>query len=260
MGATVVMVCRNKEKGQAALAEIKKETGNDKIELLLADFSSLESVRQLAHDFRDKYSKLHVLINNAGSFNRRRTASKDGYEATLAINYLAPFLLTNLLLDHLKTSAPTRIINVSSFLHYGGHIDFDDLNMKKRYGYWKAYQQSKLALVLFTTELARRLQGTRVTANSVNPGRVATNLTSGILGRWNFVMSLPNLFIKSPKKGAETIVYLASSPEVEKISGEYWDNLKVKKSSEESYNENIAGRLWDVSEQLTHLKPLEVAN
>src|SRR5437016_4700107 len=170
MGATIVMVARNKERGEAARSEIIKESQSNSVDLLLADLSSLESVRQLATEFQRKYSKLHVLINNAGLFNQRRHVTMDGYEDTFTTNYLAPFLLTNLQLDLLKASAPSRIINVSSVGHYNGHINFDDLNLGKEYGGWKAYGQSKLALVLFTHELAKKLQGTGVTVNACPPG------------------------------------------------------------------------------------------
>jgi NAD(P)-dependent dehydrogenase (short-subunit alcohol dehydrogenase family) len=250
-GATLVMVARDQQKGESAMSEIRKQTENDSIDLLIADLSSLKSVRELAQKFLAKYPRLHVLINNAGLFNQKRHVTPDGYEATFAINYLAPFLLTNLLLDQLKSSAPSRIVNVSSVGHYNGHVDFDDLNMEKNYGGWKAYQQSKLALVLFTRELARKLEGTGVTVNSVHPGTVATNIWSRPMGPLGFVMAVPKLFMTSPKKGAETVVYLAASPEAQKTNGEYWDKLKVKKSSEESYNEDIAKRLWEVSMKLT---------
>ncbi|HYU55943.1 MAG TPA: SDR family oxidoreductase, partial [Candidatus Dormibacteraeota bacterium] len=215
--------------------------------------SSIESVRSLATEFQKKYSKLHVLINNAGLFNQRRNVTTDGYENTFATNYLAPFLLTNLQLPILKASAPSRIINVSSVGHYNGHINFDDLNLEKEYGGWKAYGQSKLALVLFTHELAKKLQGARVTVNSVHPGTVATNIWTRPLGPAGFIMFLPKLFMLSPQRGAETIVYLASSDEAEGLNGEYLEKLKVKKSSDESYDDEIAQRLWDVSEKLTHL-------
>ena len=253
MGATIVMVARNKERGEAARSKIIKESQNKSVDLLLADLSSLESVRQLAIEFQKKYSKLHVLINNAGLFNQRRHVTMDGYENTFATNYLAPFLLTNLQLDLLKASAPSRIINVSSVGHYSGHINFDDINLEKEYGGWKAYGQSKLALVLFTHELAKRLQGTGVTVNSVHPGTVATNIWARPLGPAGFIMTIPKLFMTSPQRGAGTIVYLASSPEANNLSGEYLEKLKVKKSSDESYNEEIAERLWDVSAKITHL-------
>ncbi len=247
MGATVVMVARNQEKGEAARSEIVRESQNGSVDLLIADLSSLESVRQLATEFQRKYSRLQVLINNAGLFNQRRHVTMDGYEDTFATNYLAPFLLTNLQLDLLKASAPSRIINVSSVGHYSGHINFDDLNLEKEYGGWKAYGQSKLALVLFTHELAKKLQGTSVTVN------VATNIWSRPLGPVGFIMALPKLFMTTPRQGAETIVYLASSPDAKDLNGEYLEKLKVKKSSDESYNEEIAQRLWDVSAKLTGL-------
>jgi len=253
MGATIVMIARNAEKGEAARSEIMKESQNNSVDLLLADLSSLESVRQLVTEFRKKYSKLHVLINNAGLFNQRRHVTTDGYENTFATNYLAPFLLTSLQLDLLKASAPSRIINVSSVGHYNGHINFDDLNLEKEYGGWKAYGQSKLALVLFTHELARKLKGTGVTVNAVHPGTVATNIWARPLGPAGFIMALPKLFMTSPEKGAETIVYLAFSTEAKNLNGEYLEKLKVKKSSNESYDEEIAQRLWDVSAKLTRL-------
>jgi len=253
MGATVVMVARNKEKGEAAKAEIIRETGNSSVDLLLADLSSLDSVRQLATEFQKKYPKLHVLINNAGLFNQGRHVTTDGYENTFATNYLAAFLLTNLQLEQLKASAPSRVINVSSVGHYKGHINFDDLNLEKEYGGWKAYGQSKLALVLFTHELAKKLQGTGVTVNAVHPGTVATNIWTRPFGPAGFITALPKLFMASPEKGAETIVYLASSSDAQSLSGEYLEKSKVKKSSEESYDEEIAQRLWDVSAKLTRL-------
>jgi NAD(P)-dependent dehydrogenase (short-subunit alcohol dehydrogenase family) len=253
IGATVVMVARNKERGEVARSEIIRESQNGSVDLLLADLSSMESVRQLATEFQRKYSKLHVLINNAGLFNQRRHVTMDGYEDTFATNYLAPFLLTNLQLEVLKASAPSRIINVSSVGHYNGHINFDDLNLEKEYGGWKAYGQSKLALVLFTHELAKKLQGTEVTVNAVHPGTVATNIWSRPLGPVGFIMALPKLFMTTPKQGAETIVYLASSPDAKDLNGEYLEKLKVKKSSDESYDEEIAQRLWDVSAKLTRL-------
>jgi NAD(P)-dependent dehydrogenase (short-subunit alcohol dehydrogenase family) len=252
-GATLVMVARSEERGEAARSEIIRKSHNNSIDLLLADLSSLEAVRILASEFQKKYSRLHVLINNAGLFNQRCRVTPDGYENTFATNYLAPFLLTNLQLDLLKASAPSRIINVSSVGHYNGHINFDDLNLENDYGGWKAYGQSKLALVLFTHELAKKLQGTGVTVNAVHPGTVATNIWTRPLGPVGFIMALPKLFMTSPEQGAETIVYLASSPEAKGLNGEYMEKLKVKKSSDESYNEEIAQRLWDVSAKLTGL-------
>src|SRR2546428_5517931 len=253
MGATVVMVARNAERGETARSEIIKDSQNNSVDLFLAVLTSLESVRQFAAEFKKKYSKLHVLINNAGLFNQGRHVTTDGYENTFATNYLSPFLLTNLQLDLLKASVPSRIINVSSVGHYKGHINFDDLNLEKEYGGWKAYGQSKLALVLFTHELAKKLQGTGVTVNAVHPGTVATNIWTRPFGPAGFITALPKLFMASPEKGAETIVYLASSSDAQSLSGEYLEKSKVKKSSEESYDEEIAQRPWDVSAKLTRL-------
>jgi NAD(P)-dependent dehydrogenase (short-subunit alcohol dehydrogenase family) len=253
MGARVVMVARNQERGEAARAEIVKESGNSSVELLLADLSSLESVRKLSQEFQSKFPRLDVLVNNAGLFNQRRNVTIDGYENTFETNYLSTFLLTNLLLDLLKKSAPSRIVNVSSVGHYNGHINFDDLNLEKDYGGWKAYGQSKLALVLFTHQLARKLEGTGVTVNAVHPGTVATHIWSRPLGPFGFIMALPKLFMISPAKGADTIVYLASSNEAANINGEYLEKSRVKKSSDESYDEDVAQRLWDISAKLTHL-------
>jgi NAD(P)-dependent dehydrogenase (short-subunit alcohol dehydrogenase family) len=253
MGAQVVMVARNRERGEAARAEIIKDSGNNSVDLLLADMSSLESVRQLSREFQSQYPRLDVLVNNAGLFNQRRNVTVDGYENTFETNYLSSFLLSNLLLDLLKKSAPSRIVNVSSVGHYNGHINFDDLNLEKNYGGWKAYGQSKLALVLFTHQLAKKLEGTGVTVNALHPGTVATHIWSRPLGPFGFIMALPKLFMISPQKGADTIVYLAASDEAANINGEYLEKSRVKKSSDESYDDDVAQRLWDVSAKLTQL-------
>ncbi len=254
MGSTVVMVCRNEGKCEAAMLQIKKESGNDSVDLLIADLSSMQSVMQAADEFRKRYSKLHVLINNAGLFNIRRYVTPQGYERTFAVNYLSTFLLTNLLLERLKASAPSRVVNVSSVAHYGGHINFEDLQSGRRYSGFTAYSQSKLAMILFTRELATKLRGTGITAYSLHPGAVATNIWSRPAGPLGFVMKLPKLFMASPKKGAETIVYLASSPDVEGANGEYFEKKKVRRSSEESYDLEVAKKLWNVSMQLTHIE------
>ena len=250
MGATVVMVCRSRERGDAAKKEIVRETGNESVELMTADLSSLAEVRKLAADFKATHDRLHILVNNAAIWPTERTLTVDGLEMQFAVNHLAPFLLTNLLLDVLKASAPARVINVSSGIHKRARIDFDDLQAEREYKHMRAYGQSKLANVLFTYELARRLAGTGVTVNSFTPGMTRTNL-----GRYmsRGAQLFMRLFAKRTEKGASTAVYLASSPEVEGVTGKYFANCKPSKSSELSYDQATAKRLWDVSEQLTGL-------
>jgi retinol dehydrogenase 14 len=251
MGATVVIVGRNPSKGRAVLAEIKKASGNPSVNLLLADLSSQQAIRQLAKDFQEKYQQLHVLLNCAGITVNKRQVTTDGLERTFAVNHLAYFLLTNLLLDILKTSAPSRIVNVSSAAQSFGHINFEDLQGEKNYNVMRAYGQSKLANALFTYELAKRLSGSGVTVNCLHPGFVASNFASDAGGWFSFGFKIAKLFAISPEKGAATAIYLASSPEVEGISGKYFIKCKEAKSSPESYNEAIRQRLWEVSAELT---------
>jgi NAD(P)-dependent dehydrogenase (short-subunit alcohol dehydrogenase family) len=245
MGARVVMVCRNRDKGEDAKREIEK-AGNAHVDLLLCDLASLAEVRKLAAEVRSRYPELHVLVNNAGIFSMSGK-TPDGFETTLAVDYLAPFLLTNLLLDLLKSSAPSRIVNVSSIAHFNGHIDVDAIGKGDGPSGWGGYANSKLALVMFTYELARRLEGTRVTANCLHPGGVATHI-------WRVPPVLVRPFLKSAKEGAETSVYLASSPEVEKVSGKYFENRVEKRSSEESYDEKKSLALWDATAKLVGLR------
>jgi NAD(P)-dependent dehydrogenase (short-subunit alcohol dehydrogenase family) len=259
MGATLVMVCRSKEKGVGAMEAIKKRSGNDSVELLLADFGSLASVRALAAEFLRLHDRLHVLVNNAGVAVVTRTVTSDGLESTFQVDYLSQFLLTNLLLEVLKRSAPSRVVMVSSVAHYGGHLDFDDLQMEKGYGVMKAYSRAKLAQVLFTYELARRLQGTGVTANCLHPGAVATNIWGRPLGPLSFLAKVTRLFMISPARGAETSVYLATSPEVDGVSGRYFDDRREKKSSDDSYDPGLAKTLWDRSASLAGLTQPMVA-
>ncbi len=253
-GATVVIVCRNRGRGEAALAEIKSATGNPNVDLLLADLSSQAEVRRLAEEFKSRYSHLHVLINNAGVALSKRSVTVDGIETVFAVNYLAPFLLTNLLLDVLKASAPARVVNVAGDYHRKATINFDDLMSEKDYNGMRANNQAKLALILFTYELARRLDGTGVTANCLHPGAVATGgpLKDPDLSSFARMMyALVKPFFLSPEKGAETSIYLASSPEVEGITGKYFVKKRAVASSPESYDLDIARRLWEISAQLT---------
>jgi NAD(P)-dependent dehydrogenase (short-subunit alcohol dehydrogenase family) len=252
MGATVVLVSRDRDRGEATKAEIIAKSGNQAVDLLIADLSSQTSIRQLAEDFKAKYQRLHVLVNNAGAVYTKRTLTVDGVETTFAVNHLAYFLLTNLLLDVLKASA-ARIVNVSSEAQSGGTINFDDLQGAKRYGGFRAYSQSKLANVLFTYELARRLQGTGVTANCLHPGSVASGFGKNNGWLFSLVFSLLRPFFLSAEAGAQTSIYLASAPEVAGVSGQYFIKKKPARSIRESYDLAVAQRLWQVSAELTGL-------
>jgi NAD(P)-dependent dehydrogenase (short-subunit alcohol dehydrogenase family) len=258
MGAHVIMVARSRERGEAALAEIKTATNSSQIDLLLSDLSSQESVRQLADDFKARYDKLHVLVNNAGAIFLQRRESVDGLEMTFALNHLGYFLLTNLLLDVIKASAPARIVNVSSQAHQRAKLDLDDLQNEKSYQGYRAYSQSKLANLLFTYELARRLEGSGVTVNALHPGFVASNFAknNGLAAR--LAMDLFKLLrmSRTTEEGAETLIYLASSPEVAGVTGKYFSDKRAIRSSTASYNEADARKLWQVSEQLTGLESL----
>ncbi len=254
-GATVIVVGRNPEKGQATVAGIQKEAGHLSVELMLADLSVQAQVRRLAEEFKARFSHLDVLINNAGGFFLRRRLSADGIELTLALNYFSAFLLTNLLLDKLKTSTAARIVNVSSDAHQRARIDFEDLERRKRYSGMGAYGQSKLALLLFTYELARRLDGTQVTANAVHPGFVATNIWRGNGWLVELFSPLIRLMATSPEQGAATSIYLASSPEVTGITGGYFHKNKAIESAPVSYDSQIAQRLWEISAEMTGLQP-----
>lgn len=252
MGATVVLAGRSREKCEAAVQEIAaRGVPASQLSYFVADLSSQESVRQLAKEFIDNYDRLHVLVNNAGVFVQKRELTADGIERTFAVNHLAPFLLTNLLLDRLKAGAPSRIVTTSSIAHRGAKMDFDDLQMSKSYGGIRAYGQSKLANILFTRELARRLQGTGVTANCFHPGAVRTNLVRG--SGYGLVWGAASVFFTSPEKGADTAVYLASSGEVEGVSGEYFVKRKQARASDPAYDSDAAERLWEASEKLTGL-------
>jgi NAD(P)-dependent dehydrogenase (short-subunit alcohol dehydrogenase family) len=256
MGATVVIVSRDLARGKAAQSEIKAKSGNNAVDLLLADLSSQQSIRQLAEDFKQRYTKLHVLINNAGMTSLRRRETVDGLEMTFAVNHLAPFLLANVLLDVIKASAPSRIINVSSDAHEAGYINMNDLQSEKKY--MRAYGQSKLALVLFTYELARRLKGRGVTANCLHPGFIATNFGqngTGPLGRG--VIKFLSHFGMSPEEGAKTSIYLATSPEVEGVTGKYFVKSTSKRSAPITYDVTLQRQVWEESARLVKL-PMKV--
>ena len=255
MGANVVMVARDRARGEAAQNEVKAKSGNGSVELLVADLSSQQSIRQLVENFKQHYKQLHVLINNAGVFMLTRRETVDGLEMTFAVNYLAPFLLTNLLLDVLKASAPSRIVNVSSEAHENGYIKMDDLQAEKNYRSFRVYGQSKLALIMFTYELAGRLQGTGLTANCLHPGFVATNI--GQSGVWPVARPLAKFVLSflgiSPVEGAGTSIYLATSPNVEGVTGKYFVKSIPRQSVLISYDESLQRQLWEESAKLVKL-------
>jgi retinol dehydrogenase 14 len=254
MGATLVMVVRSKEKGQKALEEIVSKTGNSIINLMMCDMSSMESVRAFVAEFKKKYDRLDVLINNAGAEFVKRQVTAEGFEQTFAVDYLAPFLLTYELLDLLKASSPSRIINVSSGLAKNGVVDFNDLQNETDYKGMKAYSNTKLMLMMFTYELSRRLKGTGVTVNVLMPGFVATNLgrNSGSLSS-AIMFTLVRPMQISAKKGAETSVYLASSDEVKNVTGKCFSKKKETETCPASYNEEAQVRLWNETIQLLGL-------
>lgn len=251
-GATIVIVSRSKEKGEAAQTDIITKSGNRNVELMIADMSSMESVRELATAFKARHEKLHLLVNNAGVYLTRRITTADGLESTFATNHLGPFLLTNLLLDILEASAPSRIVNVTSDAHNGAKVNFDDLQGEKRFSGWQAYGQSKLAMILFTHELAKKLDGTHVTVNSVHPGVVRTNFANN-----NGLVTLGFRFLRpffiSPETSAKRILYVATSPDLQGVTGKYFTKMHEVRSSQESYDEDSARRLWQISEQLTNM-------
>jgi NAD(P)-dependent dehydrogenase (short-subunit alcohol dehydrogenase family) len=249
LNATVVMVCRDKEAGRTAQEEIINETGNKNIDLFLCDLSSQGQIRKLVDEFKQKYQNLHVLINNAGIMLKNRSECVDGLEMNFAVHVLAPYLLTLSLLDLLKKSAPSRVIIVSSAMHKMAKMDFDDLQCEnKKYSLNKAYGSSKLAETLIGYELSRRLEGTGVNVNLVHPGVVATNLGRD---QSKFSQWFARKFFKSPEAGAETSIYLATSPEIEGITGKYFINKEQRKSSEESYNKDYSKQLWEICVEIT---------
>jgi retinol dehydrogenase 14 len=249
-GATVAVVCRTRDRGEAALAEIRRRAGHDAVSLFVADLSSQRAIRTVAAELRAALPRIDVLVNNAGLALRDRLVTEDGFENTFAVNHLAPFLLTRLLQPTLLASAPARVINVSSEAHRWGSIRFDDLMGEATYDGWKAYAQSKLANVLFTYELARRLDGTGVTANCLHPGLVGTAFASRGPSLIRILSRLARPLLRSPASGAATSVYLASAPEVATVTGRYFAGRRARRSSRASYDRALAARLWGVSERL----------
>jgi NAD(P)-dependent dehydrogenase (short-subunit alcohol dehydrogenase family) len=253
----LILVVRNRVRGERAVQEIFEKSGNHNIDLIVASLSSFDSIRTLAKIILEKYEHIDVLINNAGAYFSKRHITADGIEATFNINYLSRFLLTNLLLPLIKKSDAGRIINVSGESHRFGKINFDDLMFEKKYNSVKAVKQSKLADILFTYELARRLKDTDIIVNCLHPGAVATSsidnnpdISSFIKCAYKFIRP----FLKTPEEGAETIIYLATGNDLERITGKYFIDNKIAASSAASYDENLASELWMVSEQLISTK------
>jgi len=255
LGAEVVMMSRNKEKGEAALLEIKKLVPNTKSCVMQCDLADMKSIRLFAEEFNNKYQKLDVLLNNAGIITNERLETADGFEYQFGVNHLGHFLLTHLLLQKLKDGAPSRIINVSSMAHKIGKINFSDLQLKQKFTPFRAYSQSKLANILFTVELSQRLHGTGVTVNCLHPGVVRTRFAvDRKTNKLSFFAKLYQPFTITQEKGAETSIFLASSPEVQNITGQYFDKKKIARTSKAAQNEDDAKKLWNVSMQLTGLK------
>lgn len=254
LGARVGVTGRDRARAERAAADIRAASGNDAVDVFIAELSSQAEVRRLAADVLQAYPRLDVLVNNVGGFWAHRQLTADGLERTFALNHLAPFLLTNLLLDRVKQSAPARIVTVSSGAQAMGKIDFDDLMSERKYSGQRAYNQSKLANVMFTYELARRLDGTGVTATVLHPGVVRTAFgaedPTAMMGALTFAA---RPFMKTPEQGAATAIHLASSPDVEDVTGRYFANRKPKTSSKASYDTAAAARLWQASADLVGL-------
>jgi len=254
MGAEVVVSGRNKERGEAAVGEIREQSGSGTVSLVLADLAVQAEVRGLARAFKERHDRIDVLVNNAGIIQSRRAETPDGIELTLAVNHLAPFLLTNLLLDLLKESAPSRIVTVSSEARRGAEIDFDDLQSERRYRAFRVYGMTKLANILFTYELAERLEGTGVVANCLHPGGVNTNFANNNRGLGTLIFRAFKPFMRTAEQGADTVVYLASSPEAGEMTGRYLTDRKVISSYQEPHDVSAQKRLWEVSGELTNLE------
>jgi NAD(P)-dependent dehydrogenase (short-subunit alcohol dehydrogenase family) len=249
LGAQVVIVGRNPEKTKAVVEELKTRTSNPKVESLLADLSSIAEVRKVASEFKAKHPRLNVLLNNAGAMFPGRTTTVDGFERTMATNHLAYFVLANELLGVLEQSAPARIVNVSSAAHLRGKLDFTDFMAEKGYSTLGQYARSKAANILFTKELARRVQDKGITVNALHPGFVASDFLAKP-GFWNFIKPLAYAFAIDEVEGAKTSVYLASSPEVEGVTGKYFTKSRQKAPARFTEDEAAGKQLWELSQKL----------
>jgi len=253
LGATVVLVSRDVHRGEATRRAVAESTGSARLEVLQADLASLESIRRLSARLRDRHPRLDVLVNNAGTLEPRRRLSADGIEMTLAVNLVAPFVLSTLLLDRLRQSAPARIVNLASETQGRAALDLDDLQFDRRpYSMWQAYGQSKLGLTLFTKELARRVDGTGLTANSLHPGVMASDLghRDGLTG---LVWAVASRFMRSPDAAARHVTYLATSPDLAATNGAYFDQARRVRPNPIAEDPIAGARLWEVLERLTQV-------
>lgn len=253
-GATVAMICRSHERAEEACTAICSVTGNQAVNFFLADLSSQAEIHQLAQELLARYPQMHVLVNNAGVFHLKRSTSVDNIETVFAVNHLAYFLLTHLLLERLTASGAARIVNVASRVHQIGVLDFNDLQNERSYRPMQVYGRSKLCNILFTRELSRRISGTGVTANAVHPGGVATNLghNNGRLAKLIAIALRP--FLRTPEQGADSVLYLATAPEVATVSGKYFSNRRAVQPSPAAQDDAVARRLWRVSAELTGIE------
>ena len=252
-GATVAIVARDEARGEATLAEVKRAGNGAAPVLFRADFGSLADVRRLAEEASRTLPRLDVLVNNAGAIHMERKRTADGHEMTFAVNHLAPFLLTGLLLPKLRASGGARVVNVASEAHRGATLDFDDLMGERGYSGWKAYARSKLANLLFTYELARRLEGSGVTANALHPGVVATGFGRNDPGWLRLAVRLLSPFLLDVRRGAATTLHVAAAPELERVTGRYFAKSRETASSPASHDREAQRRLWEASERLTGL-------
>ena len=255
LGAQVVMVGRDRQRGEQARKAVVEKSGNDRVDLLLADLSSLAGIRGLAQEFLDSYPALHVLVNNAGTVELSRTTTVDGFEKTFAVNHLAYFLLTNLLLPRLRASAPARIVNVASEAHRFGRLDLADLQSEKSYRAMRVYGTSKLLNILFTVALAEKLAGSGVTANALHPGAVSTRLgkNNGAFAR--ILIGLLRPFFLTPEQGAANSIFVAASDQLEGVSGKYFVKQRAVEPSRRSQRPHLARRVWSRSSELVGLAP-----
>jgi len=254
MGARVGITGRDTWRAQRAAAEIASQSGNGVVDIFVGDMSSQAEVRRLASEVLAAYSRLDVLVNNVGGFWSHRHVTADGLEHTFALNHLAPMLLTSLLLERLIASAPARVVTVSSGAQGAGKIQFEDLMGEQKYSGQRAYSQSKLANVMFTYELARRLAGTGVTATALHPGVTRTGFgKEDAAPGMAPIVALLRPFMRGPERGADTAVYLASSPDVEGVTGKFFANRKSRKSHASSYDPLITAQLWQISAKLVGL-------